>query len=293
MTLREYLDLGTQTYLEPDKAPNTVRAYRYALAHLSPAVQGMELGAVTPLHLQREINALAARYSRQAQIMYTGLNSAYRKAAKLGMVGENPMGKVDKPGHEKREICYLWPEEAAAYVREAEREPAGRLLVLMLVLGLRRNEARGLRCGDLDEHGILHVEHQRARDGLAPLKSRSSRRPLPVPEALRPFFDGPTGQWVADVSEKSLRTQHLRVLSRIGVSRAVTLHGLRHTCATIAIMGGAELVTVQKLLGHKHEALTADLYVHADVEILRPCINVLSGIFLSHSVQEGARLEIV
>lgn len=293
MTLSEYLTLWIDTYIKPNKAENTTRAYQDALNHLSQEARDTDLSALSPLLLQREINMLAAAYSRQAQIMYTALRAALRRAELLRMIGSNPMYLVEKPTHEKREIEFLSPAEAAAYADAAMNQPAGKLLILMLCLGLRRNEARGLRFGDMDRYGILHLQQQRTRNGLKPLKSKSSRRALPVPEALLSWFDGPQGEYLCDVSEKALRTQHRRVLEAIGVDRNVTLHGLRHTAATTAIADGAELVTVQKMLGHKHLTLTADLYVHNSVEILRPCVNVLFGSFLHHNIGEGARLEIV
>ena len=61
----------------------------------------------------------------------------------------------------------------------------------------------------------------------------------------------------------------------------------------MAIIEGVDLVTVQKLLGHKHFSLTADLYAHADRSLLKRCTNVIIGSFLFPSVAKGARLEIV
>ncbi|MDO5325829.1 MAG: site-specific integrase [Clostridia bacterium] len=293
MTLSEYLDLWLETYIDPKKAKNTGKSYRSALAHLSPEISAAELADLEVIKLQREINALEAVYSRQAQILFTVLRSALKRAVKLHLISTNPMNDVDPPNHTAKESEYLHQDEAAAYLREARKQPAGVLLILMLCLGLRRNEARGLRCGDLDEEGILHVEMQRTRDGLAPLKSKASRREIPVPEELRAFFSGPRGQWVADVSEKSLRNQHRKVLAAIGCERNVTLHGLRHTCATTALVNGVQLAQITKLLGHAHHQLTVDLYAHADLVLLRRCTNIVFGSFLSHIRQEGARLEIV
>ena len=294
MTLHDYLVVWLDTYIGPTKAANTINAYRSALAHLSPGILAAEITTLQPIQLQREVNQLAAVYSRQAQILHTVLHAACKRAVQLRMLPGNPMDLVDKPAHARQESEYLYPVEAVRYCAAAQEQPAGALLVLMLCLGLRRNEARGLRCGDMDADGILHIRHQRTRSGgLARLKSASSRRDLPVPLPLRGFFSGDSGDFVADVSEKSLRTQHRRVLACIGCDRRVTLHGLRHTAATLAIMYGAELVTVQQMLGHRHISLTADLYVHHAVQIIQPTINVLSGHFFNPSNGRGARLEIV
>ncbi|MBR0218090.1 MAG: tyrosine-type recombinase/integrase [Clostridia bacterium] len=293
MTLKSYLDLWLQTYIDPKKAKNTGKSYRFALAHLSPEITGAEITEIQPIRMQKEINDLEAVFPRQAQILYTVLRAALKRAVKLHFLPGNPMNEVDAPCHKAKKSEYLNQEEAFAYVREAQKKPAGALLVLMLCLGLRRNEARGLCCGDLDQEGVLHVQRQRTRAGVAGLKSDASKRDLPVPEPLRAFFIGAPDSWVMDVSEKSLRTQHRRTLAAIGCERNVTLHGLRHSCATLALANGVQLAQISKLLGHAHYSLTADLYAHADLVMLRRCTNVVYGSISAHQMEEGARLEIV
>lgn len=293
MTLKSYLNLWLETYIDPKKAKNTGRSYRFALAHLSPEITGTEITEIQPIRMQREINDLEAIFPRQAQILHTALRAAMKRAVKLDYIEVNPMDKVDAPGHKPKKAEYLHQDEAFAYIREAQKQPAGALLVLMLCLGLRRNEARGLCCGDLDQEGVLHVQRQRTREGTTALKSEASKRDLPVPEPLRRFFIGPPDRWVMDVSEKSLRTQHRRTLAAIGCDRNITLHGLRHTCATLALANGVQLAQISKLLGHAHYQLTVDLYAHADLVMLRRCTNVVYGSILTHHTGEGARLEIV
>lgn len=292
MTLGNYMAIWMETYILPRRARKTADAYRYALAHLTPMIIDCELEQLTPIQLQREVNQLSAVYPRQGQIMYIALRAALGRAEQLGMIGRSPMRLCDPPTHRKAEISCLTPDEAAAYIRAARDQRAGALLILMLCLGLRRNEARALRGGDLIG-GVVQIRHQRTGAGLSALKSASSRRDIPVPEALRAFFDAEAGQYLADVSETALRRQHLAVLAAIGVERRVTLHGLRHTCATIAADGGTPLTTVQRLLGHRHYSTTADLYIHADRVSLARCTDMLYNHFAATHTEDGARLEIV
>lgn len=294
MSLSEFLALWMDTYIRPNRANNTVRAYQFALAHLSPEILCEDLTELEPIRIQQNVNQVAAEYPRQAQLMFTALRAALKRAERLQMISCNPMGLIDPPEHRPARAEYLREDEAAAYIREAEHAQAGALLILMLCLGLRRNEARGLKNGDLDEDGVLHIRWQRDRSGnLVQLKSDASRRDIPVPEGLRRFFRGNPEEYLVDVSEKSLRTQHRRTLSAIGCTRRVTLHGLRHSCATLALANGVQLAQITKLLGHAHYSLTADLYAHADLVMLQHCTNVIFGSFRSPFVQQGARLEIV
>ena len=293
MIMAEYLHIWIDTYEAPCRAPSTVQGYKRALAHLSPAVLQCPIEQLDPLTLQREINTLAMVYPRQAQILHVALHAALQRAVKLRLITCNPMAMVDKPAHEAKEAETLTESEAAAYLRAAKDLPAGPLLLLMVCVGLRRNEARGLYPDDLDADGILHIRRQRTRQGVGPLKSRSSRRDIPLSEPLRAIFAGAPGEYLVDVSEKSLTSQHRRALCAAGIDKHVTLHGLRHTAATLAVAHGCALVDVQHLLGHKHFALTADLYTHAQAAMLARCTDVISGILFDHHTGKGARLEIV
>lgn len=293
MILSDYLKVWLDTYVIPNRAPKTADAYRYALAHLSPEILTKDIGELSAIELQRECNALSAKYSRQAQILHVALGAAFRRAERLGMVARSPMVNVEKPRHEKREISYFSPAEASAYFQAAQKQRGGKLLILMLCIGLRRNEARGLRCGDLGPDGILHIRSQRIGSQQQPLKTQASRRDIPLPEALRSFFDGPEGEYLADISETALRRAHFAAMKAAGIDADVTLHGLRHTCATMAIVEGAQVATVQRLLGHARFAVTVETYVHIDTGLLAGCTSKIIGAFFDHHMEKGARLEIV
>lgn len=270
MELGHFVELWFQTYIEPKKARNTVRAYRFAYAHLPQTIKDTEIDQLDPMVIQMAINQLESVYSRQAQLLYQVLRASLARAVKLRYLVRSPMDLVDPPKHTPKRAKVLSMAEAMAYAEAASDHP---LLVLMLAMGLRRNEARGLRFGDYQD-GILHVRAQRTTDGLADLKSASSRRDLPVPDELRAIFVGPPGNYIEDISETSLRRAHLRALRAIGVE-GVTLHGLRHTCATLAAAEEVPLSTIQHLLGHRHVTLTADLYCHADLRPLARCTKII------------------
>lgn len=274
MTLAAYLDLWMDTYERPSRAANTVKAYQYAFAHIPDALMATELEALDPLTLQMAINQVSAIAPRQAQLMYVGLRAALNRAVKLRMLQQSPMELVEKPEHEKAEICYLLPEEARRYYAACDQIDHGWVLQLMLCMGLRRNEVRGLRGMDI-EGNTLHVRYQRIGDTLAPLKSKASRRDLPIPEGLRLDFDGEMDDYLYPRSENALRRLHIRALKAAGITKRVTLHGLRHTCATTAIYAGCQMLTVQHLLGHAHFAVTSDTYCHvgrAEISATTNCI---------------------
>lgn len=116
---------------------------------------------------------------------------------------------------------------------------------------------------DLSADGILTVQHQRGDSReLHPLKSKHSYRRIALPDnvldciRMRPltlsglFYEG---------SMHKVYTDHHSVTQRLSLP-PVTLHGLRHSVATAAVLGGEPVKLVQGCLGHASFALTADLY---------------------------------
>jgi len=158
-------------------------------------------------------------------------------------------------------------EQVGRYLSCAMASPGAPLLLLCLCCGLRRGEALGVCWEDIDlDSGLLHVCHQRMRmDGkyvLASLKSGAGDRLLFLPACVMALLRQmvPGKGFVCDCTPELLRTLHRRVLAAAGLDVGVTLHGLRHTFATLAAKGGQSIKQLQAALGHAQFRLTADLY---------------------------------
>jgi len=162
------------------------------------------------------------------------------------------------------------------------------LFLLILGTGLRRSEALGLRWEDVDvENRLLYVRNQLVRrEGewvLAELKTHRSRRTISVHatilQSLRTVrarqqdrqaiargrgddlglvFTTSTGSPVdPDNVLRSLKG----ALRRAGLADT-TVHGLRHSAATILLSEGVDLRTIQEILGHSDFNMTANIYAH-------------------------------
>ena len=69
-------------------------------------------------------------------------------------------------------------------------------------------------------------------------------------------------RWILDVTPEKLRADHQHTLTKAGITKAITLHGLRHTMAMLATAGGEPLKLLQSAMGHSTYKLTADLYTN-------------------------------
>lgn len=197
--------------------------------------------------------------------------------------------KVERPEPRRRD-AHLRPEEIGAFLRAAERlgaEPPGQRLVedwrawpaaaWLLMHGLRAGEVQHLRVRDVDlVHGVVHV---RDRAG-ARTKTASSVRDVPILsaralEVLRDLLRDRQGdldapaipmgrEGRAGTSERSawLARRCRLTCAEAGIAR-LSPHALRHTVATLAITAGADVSSVQALLGHEDARVTARIYSHA------------------------------
>jgi integrase len=142
--------------------------------------------------------------------------------------------------------------------------------------GLRSGEVAGLMVRDVDlEQKILRVRQQCGKrlGEYAPLKSKSSRRDVPISAALarelrsaiagrggdEPVVSGARG---AGVTSRVISERFPKVRAVAGVPAGVSFHGLRHFFATEMLNARVAPLTVSALLGHGSLAVTAKVYAH-------------------------------
>lgn len=272
MLAGEYLEQWLNTFVRPFRAPNTTACYQRAISSLPACVSGCDLAALDGMAIQAAINQQAAKHPRAAQLTFATLHVAFAKAVQLGYLPRHPMAACVKPVHQPKKAAFLTPAQMATYIEAARSEPCFPLLLLIATMGLRRSEALGLQWPAVDlAQGVVHITQQRLRVHhglqLRPLKSKASRRVLPIPAPVAAelaawradqrviSFSG----YVYDTNPDSLRKAHLRAVAKAELP-GVTLHGLRHSMATAAAVTGCPMKILQGILGHSTFELTANLY---------------------------------
>src|SRR4051794_38512474 len=138
------------------------------------------------------------------------------------------------------------------------------LVELVYSAGLRSAEATGLDLGDVDfEQELVHVrEGKGAKDRVVPLGEEAAAWVATYLRDARPeLAQGANDALFLSVRGKRLDTSTLRRL-------APHPHRLRHAFATHLLEGGADLRTIQELLGHSSLS-TTQMYSHVDAKRLR------------------------
>ncbi len=147
------------------------------------------------------------------------------------------------------------------------------ILETLYSAGLRIHELVGLNDDDVDLLGeVVRVRGKGKKERLAPLG-------LPAVEALQKYLelrgrDGPPGRplfrnrFGARMSARSVQRMLKKYLLAVGLDPSLTPHKLRHSFATHMLDAGADLRSVQELLGHANLS-TTQIYTHITPERLK------------------------
>ncbi|HET8970187.1 MAG TPA: tyrosine-type recombinase/integrase, partial [Candidatus Nanopelagicales bacterium] len=161
-----------------------------------------------------------------------------------------------------------------------DRSPAAirdrAVLELLYATGVRVGELVGLDVGDVD-HGrsTVRVLGKGAKERVVPYGRPAARALADWLEVGRPALLTPAGGSAlflgargGRLGVRAVRTSVHRLLRHVPDAPDVAPHGLRHSAATHLLEGGADLRSVQELLGHATLAST-QIYTHVSIERLR------------------------
>lgn len=280
--------------LERGLSPHTVRAYTGDLTslfgHLARVGEG-EPGAVTLADLRTWLANLHATGADRATLQRraAGARTFFAWAARTGRLPADPAQALRSPKVDRRLPPTLDADQArqaldglAARVEEAtdpdDLAARRRDLAIVEVLyasGVRVSELAGVDLGDLDsQRGLLRVRGKGGTQRTVPLGGPAVRaldRWLAVRGRLarqaagRAVFVGDRG---ARIDPRVVRRLVHRALAAVPDAPDLGPHGLRHAMATHLLEGGADLRSVQEMLGHSSLA-TTQLYTHVSGDRLR------------------------
>lgn len=260
-----YLDLYKRRI-----AAKTRESYTRLHQLLTP-LHRLQLDRLTPDDVQAALIGVEIDAgSRQAQLAYTLLHGALRRAVRSKHLTSNPVDAIDKPEHQSEVGRAISQEEWQLLLPEINADIG---LALLAFAGLRRGEALGLKRGDIDQaSGLIHIRRQRIRVNgqlaTAPPKSAAAVRDVPIlPEldaALRRLPLMLPNTLLVPCSPETLARRWRRAQERAGIAQPYRLHDLRHTYATRMVRAGVNVRVLQYMIGHATLDLTMKTYTHID-----------------------------
>ncbi len=257
------------------RSPRTVDAYRRDLASFA-AFRGGPVGEATREELERWLASMRAAglASTTLSRRVSAVRSYFRHLTLIGRTSENPAAAIELPRRPKKLPRALSPAEmerlieaAAGTTPRSLRDHA--LVELMYGAGLRVSEAVGLEKGavDLDDR-LVRVVGKGGKERLVPLgrpAAEACRRYLALgrphlDRRFRPelFLNARGGALTRAGAFLILR----KLADKAGLDPGrVHPHLLRHSFATHLLEGGADLRSVQEMLGHA-DLGTTERYTH-------------------------------
>lgn len=270
---------------EQSGSPHTLTAYGRDLRQFHQFLTGRGLtswASVTATDARQYLAALGRRYARRTIARkLSAVRTFYRYLYREAKVSSNPLVLIAAPKPHRRLPKVLTPEEARALLMAPDTSsPLGlrdrALLEVLYATGVRVGELVSLRVEGLTWDGELRVSGKGRKERLVLLgrgAEQALHRYLELGRAalLRKTADrgavflNARGNSLSDRGVRVIVDRHIR---RVAFDRHISPHVLRHTFATHLLDGGADLRTVQELLGHSSLA-TTQIYTHVSRDWLK------------------------
>jgi integrase/recombinase XerC len=275
---------------ERDLTAHTVRAYVGDVTGLLEHATRLGLADVGELDLR----ALRSWLAKQQTLGLSRTTLARRATAarvftawlhKTGVAARDAGATLGSPKALRTLPSVLRADEASDLIRSAavladDGSPLGlrdvAMLELLYATGIRVGELVGLDVDDLDrDRNVVRVLGKGRKERMVPFGHPAARaldrwlaegrRELLSEGAGGALFLGARG---GRIDQRAVRTLVHRRIADVPGAPDIGPHGLRHTAATHLLEGGADLRSVQELLGHASLA-TTQLYTHVTTDRLR------------------------
>jgi len=279
-------------------SPNTARNYRQALIEFKATVPDKSWWTLTSADFKTYLYRLAREQKlgpATVRLRFAALRTFYKQALRDGKVKLNPVSDLPLPKMPRRLPIFLNQEQIVALLnaprqiwdKKEKRRAAGEKkktreaknwqmlrdvawLELFYSAGLRLSELVTLRRDNLDLHqGTVRVLGKGRKERLCPLGDPAIRALAEYLDACP--FDGDRifiSERGERIDGRTIQLALKRYLAAAGLDSKLTPHKLRHTFATHLLDHGADLRSVQELLGHS-QLTTTQIYTSVSVERLK------------------------
>ena len=278
------------------KGFNTLKNYDLAYKHFD--INNKKVKDINILELQQGIdNMVRIGLSEETIKSYVAkIKIVFEYAKKpLKIISENPMEDIIVPHHKNKEVKKvkaLTKKELDDLLSKIKYKKHYLVSLVAATTGLRLGEILGLTWDNIDEKkAFLKVEKQWkiiSKDlkeyGFGPLKSKNSYRTVPIPMGTLKELKEYKKSEPIHISNRifpyarndSFGSGINKLYKKLGFE--ITLHGLRHTYASMLVGSGMDFKSVAELLGHSVEE-TIETYSHFTSDMMDRAKKVIESIF--------------
>lgn len=274
--------------LERNLSPNTIEAYRNDLAHLEAFMMrnNLKLENVTleQLHtFAASLHEYGITSRSQARVL-SGVRSFFRFLVLDGVVESDPTELLEWPSLPEHLPVVLTLEEIdriedSIDLSKAEGARNRAIIEVLFSCGLRVSELVNMKLSDLYlEDRVLLVRGKGNKERLVPVSNKA------IADLKRWFFDRnlmkikPGEDDYVFLNRRGAHLTRTMILIMVkrqaeeaGIKKTISPHTFRHSFATALLQGGADLRSIQAMLGHEKIDTTL-VYTHISNEQLRKAI---------------------
>jgi integrase/recombinase XerC len=277
---------GFLAYLEVEKgySPATIRSYSTDLDQFETFLKGRKASLERPARLNRDhVRAFLAELHRR-QLTKTSmgrklssLRAYFKYLLRHKIITKDPAAGIRNPKQEKRHPQVLNVDQAVSLMEaQVDPDPEGlrdvALAELLYGSGLRISEAIGLDLNDVDSD-VIRVTGKGSKERIVPLSDAAVERIRRYMGQRHAFLHDNYAEQALFLSSRAGKRLDRRQANRIvaklaklaGLPKDVHPHMLRHSFATHMLEAGADLRSVQELLGHEN-LTTTQRYTHLDMQ---------------------------
>lgn len=294
MTVKDWLLYWLNEVIQPNRERTTYYCYQSMIKnHLIPELGAVRLQQLTPGQIQSYYTKMMRSKSLSPNtvhkhhiLLHTALQTAFRQ----NLLPENPVDRVEAPRLQAPKQFYYNPQQLRRLFQLVEGGWLEAVVKLAGYLGLRRSEICGLKWTHIDfAENVIRVRFVRTTAGgqvvgkapktphsvrtlsiagLDDLVSTLLRQKLEQQERMARSHGEYTDSGYVVTMENGLPrhpnqvTQAFHMLVRDCGLPPITLHGLRHTFASVANFAKIPLLDIGKALGHKDVSITGRIYTH-------------------------------
>ena len=296
--------------------PSTIAYYEYVSQNIKEYFAGTILQNISPACIQKYLIYLRNDFKSKAgkplsaetlHHHYRVLNMMFAYAERLELISKNPMSKVDAPRRERKPVEAMNKEQAAKFFQLLDACPLDFrcMLHLMMTTGVRRGECIGLKWSDLDEKAgtitICRNVTYTPESGtiVSTPKTSNSMRTIPImpstlqllqtlkkqtsskhPDThLRGAFIFPSENSLYEPRNPDSVTRRVKRFMKNNGFPDLSPHDLRHSCATLLLSQGADIKSVQEILGHADASTTLNFYVKSDLQQMKSATEKYAAAF--------------
>lgn len=297
ITLGDWIPLWLTSYKKGTMRDSSYHQLELLERLIPEDIKSLPMTAIRPMQLQAFFNSFAETASKSyMDKMRVMVNALFVEAIENDYCSKNPMRTVKIPHVVERQREAFSMDDVKIILRYAMGYSSRRIAVAIMTLlltGLRRGELLGLKWTDLTVNALTVNRAVYIKDGKPYVeehqaKTASSLRTVPlVPELSHMIHTLPKcGEFI--FGTRTGKLMHPRNFSRDydcffkhlhedepDIKR-LSPHCCRHTFATLSLVSGGDIRTIQEILGHTDIKTTAR-YTHPDIDAMRQVVTGLKN----------------